>query len=375
MVYPETIEAVGVVDWDDYLHPKKFEYKPQAFRDYDIDIKIECCGICGSDIHTVSSDWTRKDVLPLAVGHEIVGTIVKIGPNAKPGLKIGDRVGVGAQCDSDCNHPDPCQACKDKTDNHCEHRIETYFDTNPETGFHTKGGNASHVRLNSYYAFKIPDNLESEYAAPLLCGGLTGFSPLIQNNVGPGSKVGIVGIGGIGHMAILFAKALGAEVTAISRSRSKYDDAKKLGADHYVATGEPEDLKNHRRTLDLIVNTGSSFSKSAVTEILNLLKPRGKFVYITAPPVKEKLDVDLFQLLKNGYAIQGSLIGTIEETEYMLEFAAKHNIKPWVQTIDISEENLGDAWKKVQDGDVHYRYTMVGYDKFFNQSSEKSEKI
>lgn len=362
MVYPETIEAVGIVDWDKYPKAEKFEYKPQAFRDHDVDVKIECCGVCGSDIHGASGDWGRP-YAPVAFGHEIVGTIVKVGPKARAGLKVGDRVGVGAQCDSDGS----CEACKEKHENNCENVVGTYLSTYPETKEHTIGGNASHIRVNSKFVFKIPDALESIYAAPLLCGGITGFGPLIQNKITSKDRVGVVGIGGIGHMTILFAKALGCEVTAISRSYSKQEEAKKLGADHYIATSDPESLKKHKRSLNIIVNTGSSFSGNAFTDLISLLKPRGIFSFITVPPAGENIEIGPMSLIHGNYYMQGSAIGSPEEIEYMLEVAAKHNIKPWVETIDINEENLSTAWQRMEKGDVRFRFTLTGYDKYFKE--------
>lgn len=362
MVYPETFQAIGVVDYDDWLHPKTFEYTPQEFRDQDIDVEIEACGICGSDIHAASGNWGRP-YAPVAVGHEIVGKIVKIGPNAKKGLKLGDRVGVGAQCDCD----NSCVACEADLHNNCRNNVGTYFGTYKESGVNTIGGNASHIRLNSQFAFKIPDNLESKYVAPLLCGGITGFSPLLQHKVGKGTKVGVVGIGGIGHMTILFAKALGAEVTAISRSHSKEKVAAELGADHYAATGDDDFAEKFADSLDLVVNTGSSFSGSSIDSILKVLKPRGKLVFITAPPASEQITLTPMSLLMNNTSIQGSAIGPPSEIEYMLKLASEHNIKPWVETIDISEKNLGEAWKRTNDGDVRFRFTLTGYDKCFKK--------
>lgn len=359
MVYPETFEAVGVLDYDDWKNPKKFEYKPQDFRDCDIDIKIECCGVCGSDIHAAAGHWGRR-YAPLAVGHEIVGTIVKIGSKAKSGFKLGDRVGVGAQCDCDKT----CKACERHHENNCDNLVATYFGQYPN-GANTMGGNASHVRVNSRFAFKIPDNMESAIAAPLLCAGITGFSPLVQAGVTKGTKVGVVGIGGIGHMTILFAKAMGAEVTAISRGYSKKEDALKLGADHYVATSSEEDLAQHRRTLDVIVNTANSFSGNGLETTMSLCKERGQFIFITAPAKDELIKLVPVQMIMSGISIRGSMVGSPDEIQDMLDFAGKHDIKPWIETIELSEENLGKAWDRCDKGDVKYRFTMVGYDKFF----------
>ncbi|WPK24355.1 hypothetical protein PUMCH_001626 [Australozyma saopauloensis] len=360
MVYPETIEAVGVVDYDKWLEPKRFEYKPQDFRDYDVDIEIECCGVCGSDIHAASGNW-GKHQNPLAVGHEIVGKIVKIGPNAKEGLKLGDRVGVGAQCDCDST----CIACVESHENNCRNAVGTYQSKYKESGIETNGGNASHIRVNSKLAFKIPDNLPSEVAAPLLCGGITGFSPLLQAKVGKGTKVAVAGIGGIGHMTILFAKALGAEVTAVSRNTKKEQVSKELGADHYAATDDDDFEKKFKDTVDVFVNTTSSFTGSSFDKYLSMLKPRGQLYFITAPPAHEQLTLPPFKLLMNNISVHGSAIGAPHEIEYMLELASKENIRPWVQTVDINEKSLGETWDKTERGDVKFRYTMTGYDKFF----------
>lgn len=362
MVYPNTIEAVGVHDYDNWLQPKKFEYTPQEFREHDVDIEIEACGICGSDIHAASGNWGRP-YAPVAVGHEIVGKIVKIGPKAKSGLKLGDRVGVGAQCDC-CNK---CVACDMKLENNCRSMVGTYFGHYKESGINTIGGNASHIRLNSTFVFKIPDNLPSEYAAPLLCGGITGFSPLLQAKVGKGSKVGISGIGGIGHMTILFAKALGAEVTAISRNDKKEKLAKELGADHYAPTDLDDFEEKFADSVDVLVLTASSFSGASFAKTLKMLRPRGQLYFITAPPASEKLELPPFALLANNASVHGSAIGSPEEIEYMLDLASKHNIRPWVETVDINEENLGKAWERTEKGDVKFRFTLVGYDKFFKK--------
>lgn len=365
MVYPETIQALGLTKFEDYPHPTRFEYKPQALRPCDVDIQIEACGVCGSDIHAATGNW-GKPYTPFVVGHEIIGRVVKLGTEAGRGLKLGDRVGVGAQVDCDGT----CVACESGLENHCDGQVDTYFGQTRVSKEGTMGGNASHIRVNSLFVFKIPDNLKTEHAAPLLCGGITGFGPLIQHKIKAGDKVGVVGIGGIGHMTVLFAKALGCEVTAISRGDSKRADAAKLGADHYIATAKlsPEELAKHACSLDIIVNTGSSFTGTVLETLFTLLKPRGKFVFITAPPATEQLSLIPIELIKKGFSVQGSHVGSVAEIEYMLDFASKHNIKPWVETIDINEESLGRAWERAQAGDVHYRFTMTGYDKFFKNA-------
>lgn len=352
------IKAIGVHDFKDWLNPKDFTYKPQELRPNDVEIKIECCGVCGSDIHAASGDWGTL-YTPIAVGHEIVGKVVAVGSDQTK-FKIGERVGVGAQCDC-CNS---CRRCEQNSQNTCKKNIGTYMGVYP-SGITTQGGYASHVRVNSQFAIKIPDNLDSIHVAPLLCGGITALRPMMTYGVKKGTKVGINGIGGIGHMAILFAKALGAEVTAISRTNAKKELAEQLGADHYIATNDADFSKKHEDTLDLIVNTGSSFSEGAINDVLNLLTAYGQMIFITAPPVTEKLTLTPFQLLANAISVGGSIIGSPDDIEYMLKLAADNNIKPMIETLDINEENVKTAWERMEKGDVRFRFVLTGYDKYF----------
>ncbi|ODV92924.1 hypothetical protein CANCADRAFT_95453 [Tortispora caseinolytica NRRL Y-17796] len=365
MTYPETIDALGVVDYDKWPVPSKFSYKPREFRENDVDIQIDACAICGSDIHAAKGGWGRP-YAPVAVGHEIIGKVVKVGSKASSNFKIGDRVGVGARCFY-CQN---CDACDRGFENNCENKVSTYFGVDKESGVPTQGGDASHIRVDGHMVFHIPDSLETNEAAPLLCGGITGFAPLLDNNVTKGTKIGIVGVGGIGHMAIQFAKALGAEVTAISRTRSKEEDAKKLGATHFVASGDPESMKEHKGTLDIILNTSSSLSQSAIDPLVTLLRARGTIALISFPPADEKIELSAPTLLLPNLTVKGSALGTPEQTQYMLNFAAEHNIKPWVETFDINEKNLSDAWVHVESGKVRYRAVMTGFDKFFGDSRQ-----
>ncbi|GMG22123.1 unnamed protein product [Ambrosiozyma monospora] len=357
----EQFHAIGIQSYDKEPVPKAFTYTPQQQRPYDVDIEIEACGICGSDMHAIKGNW-GKHYLPLAVGHEIIGKVVKVG-SAVQRFKLGDRVGVGAQCDS-CGS---CHRCDHHKPNNCRKQVGTYQGVYPETGVTTQGGYADYVRVNEKFAFKIPDNLESNIAAPLLCGGITGFKPLLTAGVKKGTRVGVVGIGGIGHMTILFAKAMGAEVTAISRNDSKKAIAEKLGVDHYISTSEEGYAEKYADSLDVIVNTGNSFSENGVSGVASLMDAGGQFIFITAPPVTEKIELAPFFLLMNSYSIAGSVIGSPSEIEYMLQFAADHQIKPWVETIDINEENVKTAWERMEKGDVKFRFVLTGYDKYFKK--------
>ncbi|MCJ1311060.1 hypothetical protein MMC25_004730 [Agyrium rufum] len=321
---------------------KEQEYEPKKWSETDIDIKISHCGVCGSDIHTLRSGWGAT-----------VGTAVKVGKEVK-NIKVGDRVGVGAQSDS-CLKPD-CEECSNSEENYCEHMIGTYNGKWPD-GSKSYGGYADYWRGPSHFVLKIPDSIASEDAAPMLCGGITLFAPLKKNGCGPGKKVGIVGIGGLGHFGLLYAKALGADkVVAISRSSSKKDDALKMGADDFIATGEDKEwATHHARSLDLIVSTVSS-PDMPLAEYLQLLRPKGTFVQVGAPEDSFP-PLSAFNFIAKEIALKGSMIGSPSEIAEMLDLTAKQNIKPWTQKIP-----LKDANKAVPDfiaNKPRYRFVLV----------------
>ncbi len=236
------------------------EFEPKKWEETDIDIKITHSGICGSDLHTLRSGWGATPY-PCVVGHEIVGTAVRVGSKAEGNIKVGDLVGVGAQADS-CQNRDskPCEPCKTEREPYCEAGPINTFASRHRNGDMAYGGYALYHRAVSHFVFKIPDGLAPEYAAPMLCGGITVYSPLKHWGVGPGKSVGIAGVGGLGHFAVLFAKALGAdEVVGISRKASKRDEALKLGCDDYIATDDDKDWsKKNSRRFDVIISTVSS---------------------------------------------------------------------------------------------------------------------
>ncbi|GMM57376.1 hypothetical protein DAKH74_039920 [Maudiozyma humilis] len=358
MAYPENFTGIAVVDNKDYTHPKKVDYAPKTFGDHDIDIKVECCGVCGSDHHFAKGAWGETPK-PTVLGHEIIGEIVKVGPKCDKGLKVGDRVGVGAQAFS-CLE---CQRCKDDNEQYCRQAVWT-VSTPYADGYASKGGFGNYVRLHEHFAAKIPENLKSQEIAPLLCGGITVYSPLLRNGCGPGKKVGIVGIGGIGHMGIMIAKAMGAEVFAISRSSAKKADALKLGADHYIATKEePDWAKTYDDTLDLVVVCAGSLTDIDFNALPTVMKVNGKIVSIAAPDASEKLTLSPIGLM--GVSISNSAIGSMKEVDQLLKLASEKNIKPWIETVPMSEEGLGEVFARMDKGDVKYRFTMTDYDKVF----------
>lgn len=359
MSYPEKFQGVAIMDHKEFNHPKKIEFEPKVFGDQDVDIKVECCGLCGSDHHFACGAWGEMPK-PLVVGHEVIGKVVRVGPKCITGIKIGDRVGVGAQAYSCLN----CTRCKSNNEQYCPKHVWT-VSTPYEDGYISKGGFANYIRLHEHFAIPIPAALESKYAAPLLCGGVTVYTPLFRNNCGPGKNIGIIGIGGIGHMGIMLAKAMGANVTAISRSNAKKEDAVKLGADAFIATKEDEEwVEKYFDHFDLIVVCAGSLSDIDFDALPKVMKVEGKIVSIAAPDASQKIVLNPVGLL--GVHISNSAVGSRKELIQVLEFAAQHNIKPWVETLPMTEAGVGEAMERIDKGDVKYRFTMVDYDETFN---------
>lgn len=361
---PEVFKGFGVDKPENWSSPKLVEYKPKPLRDTDVVLKVECCGICGSDIHTVRGDWGPLGRNDLVVGHEIVGNVTWVGKDVK-NISVGQRVGVGAQS-SCCTK---CEQCINQNEQHCKNMVSTYNNQDPDAdNYVTQGGYASYKVANEACVFPIPEGIESVHAAPLLCGGLTVFSPLIRT-LGfdaTGKTVGIIGIGGLGHMAIQFARALGAEVVAISRSSSKKEQTKQMGASGFIATGEEKDWsEKYSDKFDMLLNCATSFSSLDFTSLLSTLKPLGSLVSVGAPSVSETINLAPFSLLVKGIKVSGSLIGSKEEAIKMFEIAAAKGVKPWVEEVPLNEENCGKALTRCDEGDVRYRFVLTKFDEAF----------
>ncbi|KAK4686082.1 hypothetical protein P7C73_g4051, partial [Tremellales sp. Uapishka_1] len=341
---------------------KWFEYKPKHFDDDDIDIKIMYCGICGSDVHTLSSGWGDMSKLyPQVVGHEIVGIATRVGDKAEKGIKVGDLVGVGAQCDS-CLE---CGQCKNQREQYCDNgQVGTYagvFGRNEASkGDKSYGGYANYWRGPSHFVVKIPDNIDPAVAAPMLCGGVTLYSPLKQYGAGTtAKKVGIVGVGGLGHFGILFAKALGAEVTAISHSDHKREDAKELGATNFISTGDDaaKACAEHTRSLDLIINT-SNDENLPIDAYITLLKPGGHFIMVGVPEVKQLPNIAPQSVIMNNIHVGGSAIGAPSTIEEMLAFAGEHKVQPWIKKWSLKDANEAVSTMTK----ARFRYVLVNED-------------
>ncbi|EOO02138.1 putative nadp-dependent alcohol dehydrogenase 6 protein [Phaeoacremonium minimum UCRPA7] len=362
MPYPEKFTGFQVNGPDSWTEFHKNEFQPKPFGDYDVDVEIECCGVCGSDVHTLSGGWGEQ-FWPLAVGHEIVGKAVKVGPKVTL-IKEGQRVGVGAQCYS-CLE---CRQCKNENETYCLKQLDTYGSKWPDSGVISQGGYSSHSRTHEHWVFPIPDKLDSKTAAPMLCAGLTAYSPLVRNGCGPGKKVGIVGMGGIGHFGLLFAKALGAEVWAISRSHAKEKDCLAMGADGFIATADEKWAEPHTMTFDLILNTANSFEGFDLNAYLSMLDVHGKWVSVGLPE-DEGIKIRNQTFLTNGCFIGSSHLGSRRETLEMLQLAADKGIKTWIEELPLGPEGLKEAMVRLKKSDCRYRFCMTGYDKQFGKSA------
>ncbi|ALE92387.1 alcohol dehydrogenase [Arthrobacter alpinus] len=313
---------------------------------HDVLIDIKFAGICHSDIHTVRGDWGPQQY-PLAPGHEIAGIVSEVGSDVTR-HKVGDRVGVGCMVNS-CGE---CANCDAGEEQYCLKGNTGTYGAMDRDGTITQGGYSSHVVVTENFVVNIPDALELDVAAPLLCAGITTFSPLHHWGAGPGKNVAVVGLGGLGHMAVKIAHAMGATVTVLSQSLKKQEDGLRLGADHYYATSDQNTFTDLAGSFDLIINTVSAVID--INAFLQLLKLDGALVSVGAPA--EPLPVQAFSLIGARRTFAGSSIGGIKETQEMLDFCAEHGIGAEIEVIPASKIN--DAYERVLASDVRYRFVI-----------------
>lgn len=315
-------------------------------REDDVLIAIKAAGICHSDIHTIRNEWGQAH-FPLAVGHEIAGVVEAVG-SAVTKFKVGDRVGVGCLVNS-CGE---CEQCLAGFENNCLKGAVGTYNSKDVDGTVTQGGYSQKVTVNERFVVRIPDSLEFDVAAPLLCAGITTYSPLARWGVKPGQKVAILGLGGLGHMGVQIAAAMGAEVTVLSRSLKKADAAAKLGAHRTLATTEDGFFQKHRGEFDLILNTISA--PIDLDSYLGLLKPRGILSVVGLPP--EALELHLSRLIGGGKVLTGNNIGGIPETQEMLDFCAEHGIASVIEKVSVDQ--VDEAYDRVVAGDVQFRVVI-----------------
>ena len=311
----------------------------------DVLIDIAACGVCHSDIHQAESDW-GPDIFPMVPGHEIVGTVAATG-NEVTKFAVGDRVGVGCYVAS-CGE---CEMCDQGDHNHCPDWSTTYngYEQDGETPTH--GGYSDHIVVDEDYVLRIPEGPDTFAVAPLLCAGITVYPPL-KEYAGPGKEVAIVGLGGLGHVGVRIAKAMGSRVTVLSHSPAKEADAMRLGADAFVATSDPHALKSLRKSFDMVLCTASSGVD--VDAYLRTLKTRGTLAIVGLPV--EDLTFNAGTLVEEARGIVGAKLAGIADTQEMLDFCAEHGVVADVEVIDIADIN--EAWQRVKDSDVRYRFVI-----------------
>eukprot|EP01056_Protomagalhaensia_sp_Gyna25_P002036 Protomagalhaensia_sp_Gyna_25__2035@NODE_2095_length_1295_cov_869_593153_g1732_i0_p1_GENE_NODE_2095_length_1295_cov_869_593153_g1732_i0NODE_2095_length_1295_cov_869_593153_g1732_i0_p1_ORF_typecomplete_len352_score65_87ADH_N/PF08240_12/1_4e33ADH_zinc_N/PF00107_26/1_9e20ADH_zinc_N/PF00107_26/2e03Glu_dehyd_C/PF16912_5/5_6e13AlaDh_PNT_C/PF01262_21/5_4e052Hacid_dh_C/PF02826_19/0_00025NAD_binding_2/PF03446_15/0_00056Shikimate_DH/PF01488_20/0_0013Pyr_redox_2/PF07992_14/0_0089IlvN/PF07991_12/0_0089Pyr_re len=325
-----------------------WEYEVRDLRDDDVLIEVHYCGICHSDIHMVNDDWA-PGTYPMVPGHEFAGVITEVGSKVTKHA-VGDRVGVGCMVGS-CRE---CPRCERGEEQYCRKRIDTYSGKMPD-GEITYGGYGKYVVCQEHWAVKIPDSIELEYAAPLLCAGITTYSPCKYNKLERGGlKVGVIGLGGLGHMAVQWLHAMGNEVYVISRSTAKRDLAMKLGATDLIAIGDEETVAKMQGTLNYIIDTVSD--KKPMNVYMSLLDVEGILVTVGLPPTTVNLEFSHFPLVAQRKSIQGSLIGGIAETQEMVNYAAEKGIKPYIEVI--KGDIINEAYQRVKKGDVQFRFVI-----------------
>ena len=316
----------------------------------DVQIEILFCGVCHSDLHTARNEW-QNSVYPVVPGHEIVGRVTKVGADVKA-FKVGDLAGVGCLVDS-CR---VCPDCMDGLEQYCDGEVFTYNSEDKnfkDAGKMTYGGYSSHIVVDEHFVLRISDKLNLAAVAPLLCAGITTYSPLKHWKVGPGSKVGIVGLGGLGHMAVKLAHAMGAHVVLFTTSANKVEDAKRLGADEVVISKNPDEMQAHLKSFDFILNTvAAAHNLDVFTELLK----RDGTMCLNGVPEHSHPSPSIFNLIFKRRQIAGSLIGGIKETQEMLDFCAEHNITSDIEIIAMKDIN--EAYERMIKGDVKYRFVI-----------------
>ncbi len=339
-----TVNAYAATSGTEPLTPTTIDRRDVG--PHDVLIEIKYCGICHSDIHHARGYW-RPETYPLVPGHEIAGIVAEVGSEVTRHA-VGDRVGVGCMVDS-CRQ---CVNCRKGEEQYCLKGNTLTYGAIDKNGQRTQGGYSTHIVVTEDFVLKIPKGIELDVAAPLLCAGITTYSPLRHWGAGPGKKVAVVGLGGLGHMAVKHSHAMGAEVTVLSQSLKKQEDGLRLGADHYYATGDPETFEKLAGSFDLIVNTVSA--KIDPDAYLSLLALDGTMVNVGAPA--DPLSLDVFSLLTDRRSYAGSMIGGVRETQEMLDFCAEHHYGAEIEVI--SADRINEAYERVVASDVRYRFVI-----------------
>ena len=323
-----------------------FNFERREVGPHDVRIEILFCGVCHSDVHQVRDEWGGS-IFPMVPGHDIVGRVTEVGAHVK-GFKAGDLAGVGCMVDS-CQH---CAECNDGLEQYCDNGFVGTYNAKGKDGQPTYGGYSNSIVVTEKFVLHVSEKLDLARVAPLLCAGITTWSPLRQWNAKAGDRVAVMGLGGLGHMAVKFAAAMGCEVTVLSTSPSKEEDAKALGAHKFVVTKDPEAMKGISNYFDLIINTVSA--PMDLTPYVASLRLDGTMVLLGVPPEAPQLHA--FNLIAKRRRIAGSLIGGIQETQEMLDFCAEHNVMSDVEIIRM--DYINEAYERMMKSDVKYRFVL-----------------
>ena len=340
------IKAKGYAAQDSNSDLASWDFERREVDAHDVQIEIMYCGVCHSDLHQIKNDWF-PGLFPMVPGHEIVGKIVKVGDHVK-NFKVDELAGVGCMVDS-CQE---CENCKHDLEQYClEGNTQTYNNLD-RSGNPTYGGYSDTIVVREEFVLHISEKLDLAATAPLLCAGITTYSPLRHWKVGKGHKLAVLGLGGLGHMAVKFGVAFGADVTVLSTSPSKEENARQLGAHHFVVTSDPEQLKSVQGSFDFILDTVSA--PHDMNLYISLLKTDGVHICVGAP--SKPMELGIFPLLGGRKSVAGSGIGGIKETQEMLDFCAENNIVSDIELIDI--KNISNAYERMLKGDVRYRFVI-----------------
>jgi len=340
------IKAISYAGYDAKSPLSSYEFNRRNVGDNDVHLEVQYCGVCHSDIHTVRNEWGGAQY-PLVPGHEIVGIVKNIGANVKR-HKIGDIVGVGCMVGS-CGH---CECCHIHLEQFCENGCTLTYNGIDEDGSVTKGGYSDNIVVNEKFVLKVPTNLQLPNVAPLLCAGITTYSPLKHWKVGKGHKVGVIGLGGLGHMAVKLANSFGANVVVFTTSTHKKEDALKMGAHEVVLSRNADEMEDHANSFDFIIDTVSA--PHDVAAYMALLKHDATLCMVGASPTPHQIASS--SLIFGRKSLSGSLIGGIAETQEMLDFCGKHNITCDVEVIPI--QKINEAYERILKSDVKYRFVI-----------------
>ncbi len=325
-----------------------FEFNRRAVGANDVQIEILYCGVCHSDLHQARNEWGGGSIYPMVPGHEIVGKVIAVGTDVTK-FSVGDIAGVGVMVDS-CR---TCKNCQKDLEQYCvEGMTGTYNAIERDGKTVAQGGYSTQIVVDEKYTLKVSPNLDLKAVAPLLCAGITTYSPLVYAGVTKGMKVGVVGLGGLGHMGVKFAASFGAEVTVLSTSPSKEADAKRLGASKFLLTTDAAAMKEHASYFDVILDAISA--NHDFTPYLNLLDLNGKLLVVGLPSEQPKISP--FSLISNRRSIIGSMIGGMKETQEMLDYCAEHNIVSDIELINM--QTINEAYERMLKGDVKYRFVI-----------------